>query len=171
MTHHRPAPMVPAAPADGAPPHVFETLVSGGSDHLLPRRAARGGEVSRVEAALASRLTMPWCARDCSKKVENHERPSRSIFNVVQLRPRASDPPRYAGEGDGRGESGVERRGNRSVAGVNTSMRMAALFVALFTIVVGIGGLISPESGTDIRRLYFATPVRLYTAGAIRVAM
>jgi len=50
-------------------------------------------------------------------------------------------------------------------------MRMAALFVALFTIVVGIGGLISPESGTEIRRLYFATPVRLYTAGAIRVAM
>jgi len=48
---------------------------------------------------------------------------------------------------------------------------MAALFVALFTIVVGIGGLISPESGTEIRRLYFATPVRLYTAGAIRVAM
>ena len=48
---------------------------------------------------------------------------------------------------------------------------MAALFVALFTIVVGIGGLISPESGTEIRRLYFATPVRLYTAAAIRVAM
>jgi hypothetical protein len=50
-------------------------------------------------------------------------------------------------------------------------MRVAVLFVALFTIVVGIGGLISPESGTELRRLYFATPVRLYTAGAIRVAM
>ena len=50
-------------------------------------------------------------------------------------------------------------------------MRIAALLVALFTIVVGIGGLISPESGTDIRRLYFATPVRLYTAAALRVAM
>ena len=50
-------------------------------------------------------------------------------------------------------------------------MRMAALVVALVTIVVGVGGLISPESGTEIRRLYFATPVRLYTAGAIRVAM
>src|SRR5438552_17189368 len=50
-------------------------------------------------------------------------------------------------------------------------MRVAALLVALFTIVVGIGGLISPESGTEIRRLYFATPVRLYTAGAVRVAM
>ncbi len=48
---------------------------------------------------------------------------------------------------------------------------MAALLVALFTIVVGVGGLISPESGTKIRRLYFATPGRLYTAGAIRIAM
>jgi hypothetical protein len=50
-------------------------------------------------------------------------------------------------------------------------MRMAALFVALFTIGVGIGGLISPERGTEIRRLYFATPARLYTAGAVRMAM
>ena len=50
-------------------------------------------------------------------------------------------------------------------------MRLAALLVALFTIVVGIGGLVSPESGTEIRRLYFATPLRLYMAGAIRVAM
>jgi len=50
-------------------------------------------------------------------------------------------------------------------------MRIAALLVALFTIVIGIGGLISPESGTEIRRLYFATPARLYTAAAFRVAM
>ena len=50
-------------------------------------------------------------------------------------------------------------------------MRFAGLLVALFTIVIGIGGLISPESGTEIRRLYFATPVRLYTAAAFRVAM
>ena len=50
-------------------------------------------------------------------------------------------------------------------------MRIAALLVALSTIVISIGGLISPESGTDIRRLYFATPVRLYTAAAFRVAM
>ena len=50
-------------------------------------------------------------------------------------------------------------------------MRIAALLVSLFTIVVGIGGLLSPESGTEIRRLYFATPARLYTAGAARVAM
>ena len=41
-------------------------------------------------------------------------------------------------------------------------MRFAALLVALFTIVVGIVGLISPDSGTEVRRLYFATPARLY---------
>jgi hypothetical protein len=50
-------------------------------------------------------------------------------------------------------------------------MRIAALLVALFTIAIGIGGLISPESGTEVRRLYFATPVRLYTAAAFRVAI
>jgi hypothetical protein len=50
-------------------------------------------------------------------------------------------------------------------------MRIAALLVALFTIAIGIGGLISPEGGTHIRRLYFATPRGLYTAAAIRVAM
>ena len=50
-------------------------------------------------------------------------------------------------------------------------MRFAGLLVALFTIVIGIGGLVSPESGTEIRRLYFATPVRLYAAAAVRVAM
>ena len=51
------------------------------------------------------------------------------------------------------------------------SMRIAALLVALFTIVIGTGGIISPESGTEIRRLYFATPGRLYAAAAVRVAM
>ena len=50
-------------------------------------------------------------------------------------------------------------------------MRYAALLVAVFTMIVGIGGLITPESGTEIRRLYFATPARLYTAAAVRVAM
>ncbi len=50
-------------------------------------------------------------------------------------------------------------------------MRMAALLVALFTVSVGTGGLIAPERGTEIRRLYFATPVRLYSAGAVRIAM
>jgi hypothetical protein len=50
-------------------------------------------------------------------------------------------------------------------------MRSAALLVAAFTIIVGIVGLISPDSVTTARRLYFATPVGLYTAGAVRVAM
>ena len=50
-------------------------------------------------------------------------------------------------------------------------MRFAGFLVGLFTIVIGIGGLISPESGTEIRRLYFGTPARLYTAAALRVAM
>ena len=50
-------------------------------------------------------------------------------------------------------------------------MRSAALLVAAFTIIVGIVGLISPDSVTTARRLYFATPVALYAAGAVRVAM
>jgi hypothetical protein len=50
-------------------------------------------------------------------------------------------------------------------------VRSAALLVAGFTIIVGLVGLISPDSGTMARRLYFATPVGLYTAGAVRVAM
>lgn len=50
-------------------------------------------------------------------------------------------------------------------------MRIAALLVALFTIGVGTGGLVSPERGTEVRRMYFATPGRLYAAGAVRVAM
>jgi hypothetical protein len=50
-------------------------------------------------------------------------------------------------------------------------MRSAALLVALFTIVVGIAGLASPDSVTSVRRLYFATPVGLYSAAAVRVGM
>jgi hypothetical protein len=50
-------------------------------------------------------------------------------------------------------------------------VRSAALLVAIFTILVGLAGLISPESLTTVRRLYFATPVGLYAAGAVRVAM
>jgi len=57
------------------------------------------------------------------------------------------------------------------MTGSGSTLRIAALLVALFTIAVGIGGLISPERGTEIRRLYFATPGRLYAAGAVRVAM
>jgi hypothetical protein len=50
-------------------------------------------------------------------------------------------------------------------------MRIAALLVAVFTIAIGIVGIVSPDSLTTARRLYFATPVRLYVAGALRVAM
>ena len=40
-------------------------------------------------------------------------------------------------------------------------MRMAALLVALFTVVVGVVGLVSPASLTAVRRQYFATPTGL----------
>jgi hypothetical protein len=50
-------------------------------------------------------------------------------------------------------------------------VRSAALLVAVFTIVVGIAGLISPDSVTTVRQLYFATPVRQYAAAAVRLAM
>ena len=50
-------------------------------------------------------------------------------------------------------------------------MRSGALLVALFGGVVGIVGLVSPDSVTTVRRLYFATPVGLYAAAAVRVAM
>ena len=50
-------------------------------------------------------------------------------------------------------------------------MRAAVLLVALFTIAVGVVGLVSPDNVTRVRRQYFATPVRLYTAGAVRVGM
>ena len=50
-------------------------------------------------------------------------------------------------------------------------MKIAALLLALFTVVVGIVGLVSPDSVTTVRRLYFATPVGLYAAAAVRVAM
>ena len=50
-------------------------------------------------------------------------------------------------------------------------MRSAAFLVALFVIVVGIVGLVSPDSVMTVRRLYFSTPVGLYAAVAVRVAM
>jgi hypothetical protein len=50
-------------------------------------------------------------------------------------------------------------------------MRMVVLFVAVFTIVVGVVGIISPDSVMTARRLYFATRVGLYAAAAVRVAM
>ena len=50
-------------------------------------------------------------------------------------------------------------------------MRIAALLVALSVVVVGIVGIMSPDSLTTVRRQYFATPVGLYSAGAVRIAM
>jgi len=50
-------------------------------------------------------------------------------------------------------------------------MRNAALLVAFLTIAVGVVGIVSPEGGMTLRRLYFETPGRFYTAGAVRVAM
>jgi len=50
-------------------------------------------------------------------------------------------------------------------------VRSAALLVAVFTIVVGVVGLIAPDRATTARRLYFATPVRQHAAAVVRVAM
>jgi hypothetical protein len=50
-------------------------------------------------------------------------------------------------------------------------VRIAALLFALFTIVVSMGGIVSPDRFMTLRRLYFATPGRFYTVGAIRIAM
>jgi hypothetical protein len=49
-------------------------------------------------------------------------------------------------------------------------VKSAALIVALFGIVLGIAGLVSPDGVTAVRRLYFATSAGLYAAGAVRVA-
>jgi membrane protein HdeD len=50
-------------------------------------------------------------------------------------------------------------------------MRIAALLVAVVTIAVGMAGIVSPDRVTAVRRQYFATPVGLYAAGVLRVAM
>ena len=50
-------------------------------------------------------------------------------------------------------------------------MRMAALLVALFTVAVGVIGLVSQDSLIAVRRQYFAAPTGLYTAAAVRLAM
>lgn len=50
-------------------------------------------------------------------------------------------------------------------------MKIAAALVGLFTIVVGVLGIVTPDSVTTARRMYFATPVGLYGAAAVRVAM
>ena len=50
-------------------------------------------------------------------------------------------------------------------------MRIAALPVALLSIVVGIAGIATPEGGMAVRRLYFATPGLFYAVVAVRSAM
>ena len=50
-------------------------------------------------------------------------------------------------------------------------MRIALLLVALLTIVISVLGIVSPDTVTTARRAYFATPVLLYSAAAVRVAM
>ncbi len=50
-------------------------------------------------------------------------------------------------------------------------LRAAALLCALFAIVIGAAGIVSPGTLTTIRRLYFATPASLYVAVGIRIAM
>ena len=54
---------------------------------------------------------------------------------------------------------------------VEPRLRIAALLVAFFSIVVGIVGLVSPEYGTWLRRQYFASPETLYPAVLLRLAM
>lgn len=50
-------------------------------------------------------------------------------------------------------------------------MRIAALFLALFIIVASIFGIVATDSAVTLRRLYYETPGRFYTAGAVRLAM
>jgi hypothetical protein len=40
-------------------------------------------------------------------------------------------------------------------------MRIAVLLVAFLTVVVGVLGIVAPDSLTAVRRQYFATPVGL----------
>jgi len=50
-------------------------------------------------------------------------------------------------------------------------IRIAALPVALLSIVAGIAGIASPDGGTMVRRLYYATPALFYAVVAVRFAM
>jgi len=50
-------------------------------------------------------------------------------------------------------------------------MRIAALLVALFTIAFSLLGIVSPESGMTLRRIYYATSGEFHAAGVVRVAM
>jgi hypothetical protein len=55
---------------------------------------------------------------------------------------------------------------------IGPRVRMWAVYlVALVTIVIGVVGLVQPDSVTVIRRMYFASPARIAAAGAFRLAM
>ena len=49
-------------------------------------------------------------------------------------------------------------------------IRIAALLLALFTIAVGVAGIVSPDRAMVLRREYY-TPGGLYVGGAVRIAM
>jgi hypothetical protein len=51
-----------------------------------------------------------------------------------------------------------------------SEMRIAALLVALFTIIVSIAGIVSTDSMMTLRRSYY-TPTGLYIGGAVRGGM
>jgi hypothetical protein len=46
-----------------------------------------------------------------------------------------------------------------------------AFLVGLFSVILGVVGLVSPDTVTTARRMYFAAPVSLYSAAAIRAVM
>jgi len=50
-------------------------------------------------------------------------------------------------------------------------IRIAALPIALLSIVVGIAGIASPDGGMTLRRLLFAMPGLFYAVVAVRSAM
>ena len=50
-------------------------------------------------------------------------------------------------------------------------MKAVVFSIALFTIAIGVVGVVAPDVLTAVRRQYFATPAGLYAAGALRIAM
>ena len=50
-------------------------------------------------------------------------------------------------------------------------IRIAALPIALLSIVVGMAGIASPDGGMMLRRMYFATPGLFYAGVIVRSAM
>ena len=50
-------------------------------------------------------------------------------------------------------------------------MRIAALLIALVIIVLGMVGVVAPDTVMAMRREYMATPRGIYTVGSIRMAL